>query len=87
MPTTTYQRRCRRNRRRGIDRVRAVKGDIEATCECGAPTAALGLCTTLRPHGQPFANYVVLCAAHVALAEDEGMEIVWLRDSTDLERS
>jgi|GEM_PF-2404809 len=79
MATTTYVRRRRRNRRRGIDQVRAVHGgDIEARCVCGAPTVALGLCVTLRPHGQPFENYVVLCAAHVALAQEEGMEIVWL---------
>lgn len=59
--------------------MQAVKGDIEAYCECGAPTVALGLVTTLRPHGQPFANYVVLCRDCVALAAAEGMEIVWLK--------
>lgn len=80
MRSTGYQRRCRRHRRRGIAGIAAVKTDVEATCECGAPTAALGLCTMLRPHGEPFANYVTLCAAHVALAEEEGMEIVWLRE-------
>lgn len=78
MSSVGYQRRCRRNRRRGIDRIRAVKGDIEATCVCGAPTAAIGLCTTLRPTGQAFANYVVLCKRCVMLAEEEGMEIVWV---------
>jgi len=45
---------------------------------CGAPTVALGLCVMLRPGGEPFANYVALCADHVALAVEEGMEIVWL---------
>lgn len=79
MPSAVYQRRCRRNRRRGIDQIRAVKGDIEARCVCGAPTAAIGLCTTLRPTGQAFENYVTLCADHVALAAEEGMEIVWLQ--------
>jgi len=45
---------------------------------CGAPTVALGLCVMLRPGGEPFANYVALCADPVALAVEEGMEIVWL---------
>jgi len=38
---------------------------------CGAPTVALGLCAMLRPGSEPFAD-------HVALAVEEGMEIVWL---------
>jgi hypothetical protein len=82
MPSVGYQRRCRRNQRRGIDQIRAVKGDIEATCVCGAPTAAIGLCTTLRPTGQAFANYVVLCEQCVALAEADGMEVVRLQQRT-----
>jgi len=80
MPSAGYLRRCRRTRRRGIDQVQAVHGDIEAGCVCGKPTVALGLCTTLRPQGEPFPNYVVLCQQCVALAEEEGMEIVWLTD-------
>lgn len=79
MASAQYLRRRRRNQRRGIDQIRAVKGDIEATCVCGAPTAAIGLCTTLRPTGQAFANYVVLCEQCVALAEADGMEVVWLQ--------
>ena len=61
----------------------AVKGDIEAYCECGAPTAAIGLVTTLRPHGEAFPNYVVLCRDCVALAAVEGLEIVWLKGRED----
>jgi len=80
MGATGSVRRRQRRQRLGIDCVPAVQqDDLEARCVCGAPTVALGLCVTLRPSGAPFANYVALCAAHVALAEEEGMEIVWLK--------
>lgn len=47
------------------------------TLDC--PQLACGMKSASGECGAPFANYVALCAAHVALAEEEGMEIVWLK--------